>query len=181
MNVKNTLNYFEKLYYNIFMVLENIVAESGKALPLGAALVNDGVNFAVFSRNATAMTLILFESADPGSHRKEIPLDKRGNKTGNIWHCFIKGLKEGTCYLYRADGPYFPEKGQRFNPHKVLLDPYAKALTDISRWDYSKCAGYDPGRPGLDLTYSYFDDITQNPRCVVINDDFDWEGDTPLN
>ena len=163
------------------MCLDNIVVDSGKALPLGASLVNDGVNFAVFSRNATAVTLIVFESTDPNSSWKEIPLDKRGNKTGNIWHCFVRGLGAGTCYLYRADGPYFPEKGQRFNPYKVLLDPYAKALTDISNWDYSKCSGYDPARPGRDLTYSYEDDIAHQPRCIVIDNNFDWQGDTPLN
>ena len=163
------------------MFLDNIAPESGKALPLGASLEYDGVNFAIFSRNATAVTLILFESADADSRFKEIPLDKRGNKTGNIWHCFVKGLKAGTCYLYRVEGPYFPEKGQRFNPHKVLLDPYAKALTDISIWDYTRCTGYDREDPGHDLTYSYYDDINHNPRCIIIDDHFDWEGDTPLN
>jgi len=163
------------------MYLDNIVVDSGKALPLGATLKNDGVNFAVFSRNATAVTLIVFESTDANSSWKEIPLDKKGNKTGNIWHCFIKGLGAGTCYLYRADGPYFPEKGLRFNPYKVLLDPYAKALTDISNWDYGKCFGYDPTQPGLDLSYSYEDDIANQPRCIVIDDNFDWQGDTPLN
>ena len=164
------------------MNFDSIVAETGKALPLGASPTNDGVNFAIFSRNATAITLILFESAQPKSRWMEIPLDKRGNKTGNIWHCFIRGLNAGACYLYRADGPYFPEKGQRFNPHKTLLDPYAKALTDISGWDYGKCSGYDPKKPGGDLTYSYSDDIAHQPRCVVINDnDFDWQGDMPIN
>ncbi|MDR1836037.1 MAG: glycogen debranching protein GlgX [Treponema sp.] len=163
------------------MHLDNIAADSGKALPLGASLVNDGVNFAIFSRNATAITLIIFESHEPGSRKAEIPLDKKRNKTGNIWHCFIRGMKAGDCYLYRADGPYFPEKGQRFNPHKALLDPYAKALTDISGWDYVKCAGYDPEKPGRDLTYSYEDDIVHQPRCIVVNDDFDWQGDVPIN
>jgi len=163
------------------MCLDNIVVDSGKALPLGASLVNDGVNFAVFSRNATDVTLIVFESTNSNSSWKEISLNKKGNKTGNIWHCFVRGLGAGTCYLYRADGPYFPEKGMRFNPYKVLLDPYAKALTDISNWDYGKCAGYDPTHPGRDLTYSYEDDIAHQPRCIVINDNFDWQGDTPLN
>ncbi|MCL2443572.1 MAG: glycogen debranching protein GlgX, partial [Treponema sp.] len=163
------------------MTLINLVAETGKALPLGASLTQDGVNFAIFSRNATAITLIIFESADNDSPWVEIPLDKREHKTGNIWHCYIKGLQAGTCYLYRADGPYFPEKGQRFNPHKTLIDPYAKALTDLSIWDYGKCAGYDPDKPGRDLTFSYDDDITHQPRCIVIDDSFDWQGDMPLN
>ena len=164
------------------MAFDSIVVETGKALPLGASLTNGGVNFAIFSRNATAITLILFESASPDSPRKEIPLTNRVNKTGNIWHCFIPGLKAGACYLYRANGPYFPEKGLRFNPHKTLLDPYAKALTDISIWDYGKCSGYDPGKPGSDLTYSYDDDVAHQPRCIVVDDnDFDWQGDMPLN
>jgi glycogen operon protein len=163
------------------MNLDNIVADIGKALPLGSSLAHDGVNFSIFSRNATAITLILFESADPASRWREIPLDKRGNKTGNVWHCFIKGLGAGACYLYRVDGPYFPERGQRFNPHNTLLDPYAKALTDISNWDYGKCSGYDPQKPGGDLTYSYTDDIAYQPRCIVVDDDFDWQGDSPLN
>jgi len=163
------------------MILCNLVAETGKALPLGASLVNDGVNFAIFSRHATAVTLIIFESQDMNSSWVEIPLDKREHRTGNIWHCFIRGLSAGTCYLYRAEGPYFPEKGQRFNPHKTLIDPYAKALTDVSTWDYGKCAGYDPDKPGRDLTYSYDDDIMHQSRCIVIDDNFDWQGDTPLN
>ena len=163
------------------MALTNLAAETGKALPLGASLAHDGVNFAIFSRNATAMTLIIFESGEKNSPWIEIPLDKRINKTGNIWHCFIRGLKARTCYLYRADGPYFPEKGLRFNPHKTLLDPYAKALTDVSEWDFGKCSGYDPAKPGRDLTYSYDDDITHQPRCIVIDDKFDWQGDKPIN
>jgi glycogen operon protein len=163
------------------MNFTNIVLDCGKALPLGASITNDGVNFAIFSRNATTVTLILFESAEPDSPWKEIPLDKRENKTGNIWHCFIKGLGAGTCYLYRVDGPYFPEKGLRFNPHKTLLDPYAKALTDISNWDFTKSAGYDLRKPGSDLTYSYVDNMANQPRCIVVDDNFDWQGDTPLN
>ncbi|MDR2965285.1 MAG: glycogen debranching protein GlgX [Treponema sp.] len=163
------------------MYLDNIVAETGKAQPLGASLIQDGVNFAIFSRNATAVTLIIFESAEPGSSWKEIPLNPSINKTGNIWHCFIKGLGEGACYLYRADGPYNPEKGQRFNINKTLLDPYAKALTDLSDWDYTKSAGYDLTKQGADLTYSTVDDIHNQPRCIVIDDHFDWEGDKPLN
>ncbi|MDR0456425.1 MAG: glycogen debranching protein GlgX [Treponema sp.] len=163
------------------MPLDTVTIESGKALPLGAAFTEAGVNFAVFSRNAVVVTLILFESAAPDSPMMEIPLNKRENKTGNIWHCFVKGLKAGACYLYRAEGPYFPERGMRFNPHKALLDPYAKALTDISNWDYGKCLGYDPQKPGADLTYSYVDSIAHQPRCIVIDDDFDWQGDMPIN
>jgi len=163
------------------MNLNSFTVETGKALPLGASLYKEGVNFAVFSRNATAVTLIIFESADMNSPYMEIPLDNNKNKTGNIWHCYIKGLSAGTCYLYRADGPYFPEKGLRFNPHKTLVDPYAKAMTDLSNWDFQKCTGYNTEKPGRDLTYSYEDDIVNQPRGIVIDNNFDWQGDAPLN
>jgi len=156
-------------------------AETGKALPLGASLTNEGVNFAVFSRNATAITLIIFESANKDSPFIEIPLSVKNNKTGNIWHCFIRGLGAGACYLFRADGPYNPEKGLRFNPNKTLIDPYAKALTDISNWDYEKCQGFASDKPGRDLSFSHKDDITNQPRGIVIDDTFDWQGDKPIN
>ena len=163
------------------MTFGNFTVENGKALPMGATLTETGVNFAVFSRHATAVTLILFESEEPGSLFKEITLNKRTNRTGDIWHCFIPGLKALSCYLYRAEGPYIPEKGQRFNYNKTLLDPYAKALTDLSSWDLRASVGYDSYAASKDLSYSYINDIFTNPRCIVINDDFDWQGDLPIN
>ena len=163
------------------MSFVNLAVEKGKAMPLGASVFPEGVNFAVFSKNATAVTLIIFETPQMDSPRQEIPLDKKKNKTGNIWHCFIRGLKAGVFYLYRADGPYHPDKGQRFNPNKTLIDPYAKAVTDISNWDYGKCSGFIHDKPGRDLTFSNQDDIENQPRCIVIDDKFDWQGDAPLN
>jgi glycogen operon protein len=156
-------------------------AEAGKALPLGAELTETGVNFSIFSRNATAVTLILFESAGPDSAYEEILLDKRKNRTGDIWHCHIRGLTAGTQYLYRMDGPYIPEKGFRFNSYKALLDPYAKALTDLSNWDLAACVAYNADGISNDLSFSYKDDIRTMPRCIVIDDAFDWQGDIPLN
>jgi len=163
------------------MAFGNFTVESGKAMPLGATVSDRGINFAVFSRHAASVTLIIFQSAEPGSLYTEIKLDSKKNRTGDIWHCFIPGLKEHTCYLYRADGPYVPEKGFRFNHNKALFDPYAKALTDISNWDLKACVGYDPYAASKDLSYSYIDDIFTQPRCIAIDDDFDWQGDLPLN
>jgi isoamylase len=163
------------------MAFANFTVETGKALPLGATVDGRGINFAVFSRHATSVTLIIFQSAEPGSLFSEIKLDKKKNRTGDIWHCFIPGLKEHTCYLYRAEGPYVPEKGFRFNSNKALLDPYAKALTDLSNWDLKACVGYDPYAASKDLSYSYTDDIFTQPRCIAIDDNFDWQGDLPLN
>ncbi|WP_026043559.1 glycogen debranching protein GlgX [Treponema primitia] len=155
--------------------------EIGKALPLGAELTETGVNFSIFSRNATAVTLILFESDAPDSAYEEISLDKRKNKTGDIWHCHIRGLGALTQYLYRVDGPYIPEKGFRFNANKTLLDPYAKALTDLSNWDMTASVAYNADGVSNDLSFSYTDDIRTKPRCIVVDNSFDWQGDIPLN
>ena len=155
--------------------------ETGKALPPGATLTGRGVNFSLFSRNAEEVTLIIFDSAEKNSPYTEIKLDKQKNKSGDVWHCHVNGLAEGTCYLYRVNGPYMPEKGFRFNPHKGLLDPYAKALTSLHEWDIIACLGYDPRDPAKDLSFSEKDDLFNKPRCIVVNDDFDWQGDLPLN
>jgi len=164
------------------MYFDDLTINSGKAMPLGATVTEEGVNFAIFSRHASVVTLILFESAAKDSPYKEIPLDKRGNKTGDIWHCMIKGLKAGICYLYRAVGAYQPEQGLRFNSHKALIDPYAKALTRFDKWDFKKCTGFDPLSPTGDLSPSKEETLRYLPRCIVIDDaDFDWQGDFPLN
>jgi glycogen operon protein len=164
------------------MAFGNFVIESGKALPLGATITEEGVNFAVFSRHASTIKLILFESTAADSPWVEIALDKRGNRTGDIWHCLVRGLGAHSCYLYRAHGPYVPERGLRYNHNKTLIDPYAKALTVSSSWDFQKCLGFDPKSPAGDLSFSYADDIADQPRCIIIDDsDFDWQGDAPLN
>jgi len=163
------------------MAFGNFTAEVGKALPLGAVPSEKGVNFAIFSRHATAVTLTLYKTAEPDSPFEEIHLNKRKYRTGDIWHCHIPGLRAGAYYLYRADGPYIPEKGLRFNSNKALIDPYAKALTDLSQWDFKSSLGYDSGLSSTDLSYSHKDDTAHKPRCVVVDDDFDWQGDAPLN
>ncbi|MDR3248772.1 MAG: glycogen debranching protein GlgX [Treponema sp.] len=159
----------------------HLTVDTGSPLPMGAFPTVTGVNFSVFSRHATAMNLILFQTAEPDSPYHEIKLDPKRNKTGDIWHCHIRDLRVGACYLYRTDGPYQPERGERFNAHKALLDPYAKALTGLEGWNLETCLGYDAEDPSKDLSYSYVDDINTQPRCVVIDDAFDWQGDSPLN
>jgi glycogen operon protein len=159
----------------------HLIVDAGNVLPMGAVRTETGVNFAVFSRHACAVTLILFENSEPGSPFHEIRLDPKRNKTGDIWHCHIRGLEAGAVYLYRADGPYAPEKGDRFNVNKTLLDPYAKALTSLEDWDLKACLGYDPADPLADLSYSQIDDSYTQPRCIVVDDAFDWQEDIPLN
>jgi glycogen operon protein len=164
------------------MSFGNFEVTTGKAIPMGSTVCNGGVNFAVFSRHATLVTLILFESQSPNSPHIEIPLNKSGSKTGDVWHCFVKGVKAGVCYMYRVDGPYQPERGLRFNQHKALIDPYAKALTHFENWDLKNCLGYDPASPQRDLSFSGENNLLSIPRCIVIDDDdFDWQGDAPLN
>jgi glycogen operon protein len=160
------------------MTFGNFVVDVGKAGSPGATITGEGVNFAVFSRHAKLVTLILFETPAPDSPWVEIPLDKRENRTGDIWHCLVRGLGAGACYLYRVEGPYQPENGMRFNSHKVLIDPYAKALTSLEKWDLKKCLGYDPKSPGKDLSFSTFENIALQPRGIIIDDDdFDWQGE----
>ena len=163
------------------MSFGNFFVEPGKALPSGASLTENGVNFSLFSRNADSITLLLFESDAPDSAYQKLQLDPIKNRTGDVWHCHIAGLKAGTLYLYLADGPYAPERGFRFNPHKALIDPYARALTRFDNWDLSTCTGYNPDDPGRDLSFSLQENFLIPPRCVVIDDEFDWQGDTPLN
>jgi glycogen operon protein len=163
------------------MAFGNFTVEEGKPLPLGATLMETGVNFSVFSRHALTIKLILFENAAPDAARQEITLYARKNRTGDIWHCFIPGLSAGACYLYRADGPFQPEKGMRFNPHRALIDPYAKALSGLGNWDFSGAIAYDPESTEKDLSLNMSDNIDSAPRCIVIDNSFDWQGDRPLN
>jgi len=154
---------------------------SGEPLPFGAKVLNNGVNFAVFSRNATSVTLLLYEKATDDIPFAELVLDPIQNKTGDVWHIRLEGVGEGLFYLYRVDGPYEPEKGHRFNRYKVLLDPFAKALTGSFIWNLSKSRGYDWDSLEKDLSFSEYDDTVNMPKSIVISDDFDWQGDRPLN
>lgn len=151
----------------------------GKPQTLGAVPLNDGVNFAVYSRNATRVVLDLFDSADAKQPSESIELDPVKNRTGDIWHCYVKGLKKNALYLYRVDGPYNPPAGHRFNFNKYLIDPYAKALTSGSVFkSYNRQR--DLGLAGIEN--GKLSDLSNFPKCVVVEDiEFDWEGDKPLN
>ncbi len=149
---------------------------------MGAQIMGDGVNFSIFSRNGTGVILMLFAKAEDSKPIFEIPLDPRKNRTGDIWHIFLHGLKAGALYLYRVDGPYLPEQGYRFNPNKSLIDPYAKALSGDFTWNTTHALGYDPKAASGDLSFSTEKDAGFTPKCIVVDDDdFDWQGDKPLN
>ena len=153
----------------------------GKPIPLGANPHERGTQFAVFSRNATAVTLLFYDVPEAGKPYREIVLDPNLNRTGNIWHVFVPDVKPGALYLYRVDGPFDPLRGHRFNPNMVLLDPYAKALTGNFRWRLNESIAWDVKSPDKDLSFSKRCDPSAIPKCIVVDDYFDWQGDRPLN
>ncbi len=158
-----------------------ITTSIGEPLPLGATTNDHGVQFAVFSRHATGVHLLLFANPQDGTPTDVIELDPRANRTGDIWHVQVDGIGPGQYYLYRVFGPYEPTKGHRFNPNKLLLDPYTKAVTGNFVWNLADARGYDPKSPDKDLSFSETSDVAGMPKCIVISDDFDWRGDRPLN
>ena len=158
-----------------------ITTSIGEPLPLGATPNDQGVQFAVFSRHATGVHLLLFANPQDGTPTDVIELDPRANRTGDIWHVQVDGIGPGQYYLYRVFGPYEPTKGHRFNPNKLLLDPYTKAVTGNFVWNLADARGYDPKSPDKDLSFSETSDVAGMPKCIVISDDFDWRGDRPLN
>lgn len=149
----------------------------GKPFPLGATPEENGVNFAVFSANAEKIELCLFDSAEPGAKETRITLPERTNL---IWHGFVPGIRPGQLYGYRAYGPYAPAEGQRFNPNKLLLDPYAKAIgRPLTQWT-PELFGYHIGDPAMDLSFDDRDSAAFAPLGMVMDTHFDWEEDAPL-
>src|SRR5215813_1911844 len=100
----------------------------GKNFPLGATLVPGGANFSVFSKHSTGAQLLLFDDVDASKPSRVIDLDPRTNRTYHYWHVFVPGVTAGQIYAYRVAGPFDPERGLRFDPEKVLLDPYGKCI-----------------------------------------------------
>ena len=150
-------------------------AWTGVPVPLGAHWDGAGVNFALLSEHGTAVEVCLFDRPDDPYDIVRIPLPER---TGHVWHGYIPGLGPGQVYGYRVYGPYRPEVGLRFNPAKLLLDPYARAIH--GHLDYSgPIYGYDPGagRRSDDQHRCPRDDAPSVPRCVIIDPAFDWGGD----
>ena len=146
----------------------------GSHYPLGATWDGMGVNFAIFSENATKVELCLFGEPD-GPPTDTISFTE---STGHVRHCYVHGLTIGQLYGYRVHGPYEPEKGLRFNPAKLLIDPYAKAL--VGKVDWSKPVfGYTLNDPEADLSIDEQDDAAGVPKGVVTTSVFDWRNDRP--
>jgi isoamylase len=147
----------------------------GRPYPLGATWDGSGVNFSIYSEGAEQIELCLFDQSDgPETERLKLP-----ERTTYAWHGYLKGLQPGQLYGYRVYGPFEPEKGLRFNPHKLLIDPYAKALAGQVNWE-SPVFPYKFGGENPDLTLDERDDAQGMQKCIVVNPFFDWEDDRPL-
>ena len=169
----------KKLHEYLSAVSESGRVRAGTPLPLGAQIHGNGVNFALFARHATAVRLELYDQPDDGIPSLAVDLNPLHHRTGDIWHVWIGGVSLGQCYGYRVDGPYQPMLGLRFNRHKLLLDPYAKAITRKDDWEFDDALGYNPDSPVLDLSFSEQDNAALMPKCVCIPEYFDWGQDSP--
>jgi glycogen operon protein len=148
----------------------------GRPYPLGATWDGEGVNFALFSENATGVDLCLFdvEHQEQESHR--LPLDEC---TDQVWHVYLPEVRPGQLYGYRVHGPYAPSAGHRFNPSKLLIDPYAKAFTGIVKWS-DAMFGYRVGQAKEDLLMDERNNAANVPKCVVVDQSFSWGHDRLL-
>lgn len=149
----------------------------GKPYPLGATWDGMGVNFALFSENATKVELCFFDS--PARRRESSRITMPGF-TNNVWHVYLKDVHPGQAYGYRVYGPYNPEEGHRFNPNKILVDPYSKLVTRRLRW-HDSLYGYQIGNKRQDLSFDKRDNAAYAPLCVVVDDSFTWGDDTRPN
>ncbi len=148
----------------------------GYPYPLGATWDGRGVNFALFSEHATQVELCLFSSTDSCRESTRVPLVEQ---TDMVWHAYLPGVGPGQLYGYRVHGPYDPVAGHRFNPAKLLMDPYAKAVARAVTWD-DAMFGYRIGDPAEDLSCDERDSAGYAPLAAVIDPAFSWDDDRPL-
>jgi glycogen operon protein len=168
-------------------VVSSVRGQGGRAIwpgqpyPLGATWDGQGVNFALFSENATAVELCLFDSPDAAHETERVRMPEQ---TDRVWHVYLPALQPGQLYGYRVYGPYNPAHGLRFNPAKLLIDPYAKAVDRPIDWN-DTIFGYTVGHPDGDLSFDDRDSAPFMPRSVVPDGAFDWGDDrrprTPLH
>jgi len=167
-----------ELHDYVSEISEHSDVRTGSPVPLGTQETGGGVNFAIFSRDASRVRLELFDAEDSAPARA-IELDSSHNRTGDVWHVWVKGIGCGQLYAYRVDGPYEPSQGHRFNFSRLLLDPFATAISHLPAWDFASARGYDPSAPNRDLVLSKLDNSRSMPKCVLVSDPFNWDGDQP--
>jgi glycogen operon protein len=149
--------------------MKNARQQNGSSAPLGATVTADGVNFSVFSKNATAVELLLFDEVLAASPSRVVKLEPPRHRTYHYWHVFVPGLQPGQVYGYRAHGPFAPERGLRFDGRKLLLDPYGLAVGVPPSYDRDAAT-----RPG-DNCAAALKSVVAAPAA------YDWEGDRPLH
>ncbi len=147
----------------------------GKPYPLGATWDGAGVNFSIFSENATAIDLCLFDWPEG---KREIARIRMPEQTDQIWHVYLPEARPSQLYGYRVHGPYAPEAGHRFNPAKLLLDPYTKAIAGTIQWSEA-LFGYTIGHADADLSQDERDSAPGMPKCVAVDSAFSWGDDAP--
>src|SRR5262245_32205478 len=140
----------------------------GQPSPLGATISGGGVNFSLFSRTATGVELLFFDREGDGKPSRVVALDPVANRTYHYWHAFVPGVKPGQLYGYRVRGPNEPARGMRFDPTKVVLDPYGRGV--VVPKDYTPNSARRAG-----------DNAAAAMKSVVVDPSaYDWEGDAPL-
>ena len=154
------------------MTEKNVVAWPGRPHPLGATWDGEGVNFALFSRNAERVDLCIFDKKG----RREVQRVPLRERTHDIWHCYLPWARPGLLYGFRVHGPYRPEQGHRFNHNKLLLDPYAKSIVGALNWSDAHFA-YRVGHDRADLSFDRRDSAAGMPRCQVVDTAFSWGED----
>ena len=145
----------------------------GSPYPLGAEWDGKGVNFALFSENATGVELCLFDSENDSEESFKIKIEE---VTHHVWHTYVPDLKPGQLYGYRVYGPFEPENGHRFNPAKLLIDPYTKAIAGNMKWD-DALFSYKIGDDDQDLSFNEENSAPFIPKSIVVDHHFDWEDD----
>jgi len=148
-------------------------------LPLGVSESGGGANFALFSRHASRVRLEFFDHHADATPARVVDFDPARNRTGDVWHVWVEGIRPGQFYAYRVDGPYQPGEGHRFNFNRLLLDPFATAISLLPDWDFGAARGYDLSVPEKDLDYSKVDDAGAMPKCVFTREHFHWHDDQP--
>ena len=174
----NSLSYpfgdsFTYPFDDSFKYQNTMTIYAGDPYPLGSFWDGKGVNFSLYSHNATGVELCLFNKAKGEKEFQRIKLSERSH---DVWHVYVSDLSPGQLYGFRVYGPYEPENGHRFNPNKLLLDPYSKSICHIVDWQDS-LYGYEKGKD--DLSFDVTDDASVAPKSVVIEHHFDWENDKP--
>ncbi|MDF2477337.1 MAG: glycogen debranching protein [Sphingobacterium sp.] len=149
---------------------------TGTPYPLGATFDGHGVNFALFSEHAESVELCLYDDTE---EEVEVLKIKIKEKTHQVWHIYLNGIEPGQRYGYRVHGPYRPQEGHRFNANKLLIDPYAKAISGTVQWN-DALFGYRIGAPEVDLSFDDANSAAYVPKSVVVDNRFDWGEDQPM-